>query len=138
MQGLGEFGGEQVGVDAEGFAVGTEADGRHDGHDLFFNQLTEEIAVNTLHFAGELLVDAFDDSEGQSADRIRGRTLQRVLREAFHEGVGNAGRGANREVERDRIGDTGAVGIGDGDIAGGRELDDLLTDAMHQHDLNAE
>jgi hypothetical protein len=60
------------------------------------------------------------------------------LREPFDERVRHARGGADREVERGGVGDAGAVGIGDGDFPRGRELDDLMTDAVHEHDLDAE
>ena len=58
--------------------------------------------------------------------------------EPFENKVGNPRGGADGEVERGGIGHAGAVGIGDGDLAGGGEFDELFADAVDEHDLDAE
>src|SRR6188474_2289022 len=110
MERLRELGGEQVRVDAEGFSIGAESDWRHDWHSLPVNEVTQEILVDPLHLARELLVDALDDSSRQSANRVGDGALQAVLRETLDQGVRYAGRGPDGEVKSSGVGGAGAIG----------------------------
>ena len=83
VEGLGDLGREEVGIDAEGFAVGSEGDRRDDGHDLLGDEFAEKIFVDSLDFARELLIHALNDAEGKGANRVGDDGLQRILGEAF-------------------------------------------------------
>ena len=135
---LGDFGREEVGVDSQGFAVGSEGDGCDDGHDLLRDEFAEEVLVDALDFAGELLVDAFDDPDRERADGVGENGFQRILREPLENEMGDARAGADGEIERGGVGDAGAVVAGDRDVAERGELLELVADAVDEDDFDAE
>jgi len=138
VQRFGDFRGEKVRVYPQGFSIGTKGDGRDQRYDLLGDEFEDEILVDALDFAGEELVHATDDAEGQRAHGIGDHGLQGILREAFEDEVGDARAGANGEIERGCVGDAGAVVVGDGDAAKFREFLDLVANAVDEHDLDAE
>jgi hypothetical protein len=138
LQHLGEFGGEQVGVDAQRMAVGGEADGREDRDDVGSDQVEDELLVDAVDPAGELLIQTLDDADGHRAHRVGDGALQPVLSEALKDEMRHTGRGADGEVERGGVGHARAAGVGDGNTAHRSQLLDLLADAVDQHQLDAE
>src|SRR5690606_28617880 len=137
-QGLGDLGGEQVGVDAQRLAFGSVADGLHDGDDVALDEVADEVLVNAIDLAGVLLIDALDDADGQGADGVGDRALEAVLGQSFEDEVGDPRGGAQGDVEGGRVVQAGAVEIGDGDVAGDREFLELPADAGNERDLDAE
>ena len=138
VQRLSQLGGQQVGVDAQRPAIAVEADGIHDGYDLRLNQLGEEFLVDAIDAAGELVVHALDDAERRGADGVRQCGLQAVLRQALDHEMGDAGGGADGEVEGGGVGHARALVVGDRDFAGLRKLFDLVPDAVDHDDLDAQ
>jgi len=71
-------------------AVGREADGRHNRHDVGADKVEDEVLVDAVDLAGKLLFDALDDADGNRADRVRDRALYPVLGESLEDEVRNA------------------------------------------------
>ena len=113
LERLGHFHGHAVGVDAEGAAVAVEAERRDDRDDALFQKLVEKFGVDPLDPAGEEPVDAADDAEGMRDDGVGVGGAQVVGGEALQHLVGDPVRGGERELERLRVGDAGAVGVAD-------------------------
>ena len=52
--------------------------------------------------------------------------------------MGNARRGADGQIERGRVREAGPVGVGDRNAARDRQFANLVADAVHEDDLDAE
>ena len=96
------------------------------------------VLVDPVDFPGELAVLALDDTDGQRMHRIGDGTLQAGLGEPLQNQVGHAGRSPHGEIQGGRVGDTGAIRVGEGNLASGAQLFQLLGNAVDQHDLDHE
>ena len=64
VEGVGEFGGKQVGIHPKRFAIRTERERGDHGDHLIVDQAEEKFAVDAIDPASELLIDTFDDAGG--------------------------------------------------------------------------
>ena len=134
----GQRDGDGVGVDPVGLAVAIEAERRDDGDDSLRQKALEHLGVDALDLAGELVVDAADDSEGVGDDGVGGDGAEVVGGEALEDLVREPiGRG-ERDLQRAGVGDAGAVEVGGRDATLGRKRRHLARGAMHEHDADVQ
>ena len=117
LQLLGHRHGDAVGVHAIGLAVAVEAERRDDRHDPLREQRLQQLGIDALDLAGEQMVHALEDAHGMGDDHVRAGGAQVVRREPFENLVGQPGGRGERQVERRRVGDAGAVEIRGRDMA---------------------
>lgn len=85
-----EFVGNGVGIDAVGMSIAVEAEGCDDGYDALAEEALDEFDVDSLDFAGLLVIDAFEDPEREGDDGVGGDSAEVVSAEAFEDFVGEA------------------------------------------------
>ena len=72
---VANLGGEEVGVYAQGLAVGAVADGREDRDDALVDEREQELGVDAVDAAGELMIDAAQNAERDGADGVSLRAV---------------------------------------------------------------
>ena len=146
VQFAGNLGGHVFHREVEGFAGGREAEGRQQHHGAAIQHGLDGRGIDLAHQAGVLVVDAIDNADRAGREEVAGDDAHRG---AGHGGVGQAlaegsldlvaqlAGGFERAIQRDAIGDAGAL-VEMGFVAlGAQLLVDLGAEAMHQHDLHA-
>src|SRR5262249_945905 len=108
----GDLDGDRIRVEAVGTAFAVDADGRNDGNDVTVEQRLQQTALDALHTAGVLLVDARENPGRMGNDGVRAGAVEVRRRESFENLMRNARRGVERQLERGRVGDTDAVEVG--------------------------
>ena len=108
------------------------------GDHLALDQRGDQVLVDPVDAAGELLVNALQDADRHRANRIGDDRLERALGQALEDEVGNPGGRPGRQVERGGVGHAGAVAVRDRDAAQDGELLELVADAVDEDDLDPE
>ena len=108
---------DAVGIHPIRLAVAVESQRRNDRYDALREQRLQELGVDALDLAREQMVHALNDAERVGDDHVRGGGAQIVGRQAFENLVSQAVGGRQRQLERRRIRDAGAVEIRGGDRA---------------------
>ena len=101
-------------------------------------QRLEQFHVHALDFAGEQMVHALDDAHRMGDDDIRAGGAEVVGRKPFENFVREPVGGGERELERGRVRDAGAVEVGGLDfLLLGQRLD-LRGRAVDEHDADVQ
>ena len=124
---------DAVRVHAIGLAVAVEPERWNDRYDALREQRLEQLHVDALDLAGEEMVHALDDAHRMSGDRVRAGAAQVVGGETFQNLVGEPVGGGERELERRRIRDAGAVEVRGLDALLVGERLDLLRRTVDEH-----
>ncbi len=137
-QRLGHFDRYRVRVQAKGVPLAVATQRRHHRHDIGFQKRFQQRHVDALDAAGPHLIDAFQNPGRVGHQGIGAGAAQVVHSQPFQNFVADAVGGRDGKIERDFIGDAGAVGVR-GRFAGlGRKLLNLQARAMNQHHADAQ
>ena len=138
LHGFGDFEGDAIGVDAEGFTFAVVAHGGDDGDDAFAEEEVEGFGIDAFDAASILVIDAAEDAAGVSDDGVGVSGAEVDGGEALHDFGHDIGGGFDANFQGGIVGDSGAIAIGEGDSAFGGELGDLESGAVDEDDLDAE
>jgi hypothetical protein len=118
---------------------------QHDG--ALVEQAVDALAVDPAHFAGVVVVDAFEHADRPRGDQVaaghaQARALHRrsghVHRQPRFDGDAQGADRIDHAVQGGRIGDAHAVVVVRGQAASGQAAFDLRARAVHQHQPHAQ
>lgn len=98
----------------------------------------EELDIDPLDFAGELLVDPLKDADGMGDDGVGAGGAQVLGGEPLEYFVAQAVGGLEGQMERWGVGDADPLGVGRGDAKLLAKLPDLRAGAVDQHHLDVQ
>ena len=127
-----------VGIDPVGATFAVESERRHDGDDAFLEHEFERFRVHPLDLAGVKMIAAAENARWVGDDGVEISGAKVDGGETLHDLVRQPDGGFDAECESRGVGDTGAVGVGNGDAAAVGQLLDLFASAVDENGPDAE